>query len=414
MVRSIPTELLEEFSQKSIKICQELVRRPSEDLPGDTRIIAGYINDFFKSQGIESSLVAPHEEKPSVVATIKGSRPGRHVVFNGHIDTFPIGEKSNWSQDPFGAKIVDGKLFGRGSSDMKGGVAASMAAFSILNKMKNELSGTVSITCVSDEEVGGPWGTRYLLKNFPELYGDAMINGEPSSIEHIRIGEKGKYKVKIITSTKGGHGAYAGLRTNAIMKMMDILNNLRDFSHEAPEMDEDIKIVMEKCRQSYDSILGKGAMDVALSANMNVGTIHGGIMVNMIPEECVCELNFRLPPGLTDNFIRSWLDKKLMLFSDTTYDIYFSANSFLTSPSHPIVKIAKEEAALNYGKPVYENYSIGGTECYLWRSKGIPCVQYGPNHHNMGSPDEYIFANELPIVTKVHAMTAWRFLNDTI
>ncbi|WP_455595135.1 M20 family metallopeptidase [Cloacibacillus porcorum] len=394
----------------SIEICRELIKCPSEDPAGDTRAVASYIQKFFTKHGIENNVISPHPEKPNVVATIRGSRSGKHLIFNGHIDTFPVGDISKWSVDPFSGEIKDGKLYGRGAADMKGGIAASMTAALILNQLKDTLPGKISFTCVSDEEVNGPWGTNYLLKHYPELYGDALINGEPSSVEHIRIGEKGIFQARITVNTAGGHGAYSGLKTNAITDMVYILESLLSFENEAPEIDKEVRLFMERARTSYDRVLCEGAMDKALRPTLNIGTITGGIMVNMVPERCQAEIDFRFPPGVTCRFVEKWLDDKIRKHSNSDYKIIKSSDAHITSVEEPLVKIAKATACEVCAHPVFENYSLGGTEAVLWRAKGIPAITYGPNHHNMGSPDEYIMAEELPLVSKVHAMTAWRYL----
>jgi succinyl-diaminopimelate desuccinylase len=425
-------DLLDEEAEKTIDLCRQLVRIPSEDPPGDTRQIAAFINSFFEEAGVESEIVSPHPEKPSVVATICGNRPGKHLVFNGHIDTFPIGDRTRWTRDPFGGEIEDGKIgtlqtpkdrgpsefeprkmYGRGATDMKGGLAASMMGVVLLNRLKDVLPGKVSITCVSDEEVFGPWGTRYLLKERPELLGDALINGEPSSLEHLRIGEKGKHRFKVTTKTAGGHGAYAGLRENAIERMMLILQKLHSFKSDAGmKASEDARKIMECSSGVYDKILGPGSLDAALATTMNIGVIKGGIMVNMIAEECEAQVDFRLPPGVSVVYLRQWLQKRLEEFPDTELTEMSSGEPFLTPVDHPLVRIAKKAAEEVCGFPVLENYSLGGTEAYLWRSRGVPAVVYGPSHHNMGSPDEYVLVDELPVVTRVQTLTAWRFLNQ--
>lgn len=402
--------LVKRYADMSIDICRKLVRCPSEDPNGDTRMIASYIHDFFTEHGIENEIISPHPEKPNVVATIKGSRPGKHLIFNGHIDTFPVGDLAKWNVDPFGGDVKGGKLYGRGAADMKGGIAASMTAALILSKLKEALPGTVSFTCVSDEEVNGPWGTNYLLKRYPALYGDALINGEPSSTEHIRIGEKGIFQVKITVNADGGHGAYSGLKINAITEMLYILESLLSFENETPPIDEAVRLFMERARASYDRVLCDGAMDKALRPTLNIGTIAGGIMVNMVPECCQAELDFRFPPGATCRFIEQWLDKKIRRHPNADYKIIKRWDAHITSPEEPLVRIAKETALEVSAHPVFENYSLGGTEAVLWRAKGIPAITYGPNHHNMGSPDEYVFTEELPLVSAVHAMTAWRYL----
>ena len=135
-------------------------------------------------------------------------------------------------------------------------------------------------------------------------------------------------------------------------------------------------------------------------------------MPNMVPEKCCIELDFRLPPGVSVEFTNKWLNNKLERFPNVEAETIKSMDAHLTSPVHPLVQIAHRAAEESYGHPVYENYSLGGTEACLWRSKGVPAVTYGPSHHNMGSPDEYVLVDELPIVARVHALTAWRYLNE--
>ena len=94
--------LLKKEADRSIEICQELVRIPSEDPPGDTKDIAGFIFELFKSEGVECEIVSPHPEKPNVVAKVKGGKEGPSVVFNGHMDTFKVGDTGRWCYDPFG------------------------------------------------------------------------------------------------------------------------------------------------------------------------------------------------------------------------------------------------------------------------------------------------------------------------
>lgn len=405
------SKILKENAELPITLCRELIKRPSEDPPGDTRAVAVYIQDFLASHGIAAELVSPHQEKPNVVATIEGARPGKHVVYNGHIDTYPVGDRERWSYDPFGATLENGRIYGRGACDMKGGVAASLVALLALNRIRDSFPGKVSITCVSDEEVYGPWGSRHILEAIPALRGDALINGEPSSLEHVRIGEKGKLFCTVTTRTKGGHGAYARLRESAVTVMWDLLSRIKAFEEIVFTMPPDIAATMARSRVSYDNILGPGTMDAAIVPSVNVGTIQGGIMDNMVPEKCEAELDIRIPPGLTGQDVRAFLDG---VMAAVPYEAEWRERRceepYLTAPGHPLIRIAHAAAQKAYGMPVYENYSLGATEAYLWRARGIPAVVYGPGHHNMASPDEYVIADELPKVAEVHALTALGYL----
>ena len=408
--------LCSRYADMSIDICRELIRRSSEDPPGDTRQIASYIYSLLLSHGINCKIVSPHPQKPSIIANIIGEKPGKHVVFNGHIDTFPVGDLKQWTVDPFGGELIDGKIFGRGSADMKGGVAASLTAAIILNQMKEDLYGKISVTCVSDEEVDGPWGSHYILNRFPDLYGDALINGEPSSMEHIRIGEKGIFQARIYVNTSGGHGAYTGLTHNAIKIMTNILANLVPLDEENLNVPPSIKLMMEQSRNSYEKILGAGATDQALMHTINYGTIHGGIMVNMVPEYCTAEIDCRFPPGVTSVIIEEWLNAVIRKFqseADIRYTVIKRTDPYITTPQNLLVRIAQKCISDITGQTAFPNYSLGGTEAVLWRSHGVPAITYGPSHHNMGGADEYIFADELPQIASVHANIAYDYLLNT-
>lgn len=403
-------KILEAESSSVIPLCQELVKRPSEDPPGDTRNIANFIHEFFRKNGIESEIVAPHPEKPNVVATVRGERQGPHVVFNGHMDTFPMGEQVKWRHDPFGGELTDGRLYGRGAADMKGGLSSCIYSIVILNKIKKHLPGQVSITCVSDEEVFGPWGTRYLLENKPAIHGDALINGEPSSLKNIRIGEKGQYWFRFHCHADGGHGAYSALKPSAVRTLLNLLESLSDLPTELCAVPQSIRQIMDDARECYDSLLCKGATDAALSASMNVGTIKGGLSVNMVPEYCVAEVDFRLPPGVPSLRLRDWIAKNVQAYPSCSFEEYDTQDAYLTDVGDPLVQIACSSAEEVTGEKVFTTFSLGGTEARMWRKLGVPAITYGPNHHNMGSADEYIIAVELIDVLKVHCLTAFRFM----
>ena len=141
---------------------------------------------------------------PNLIAACDGSRPGKHLVLNGHLDVFPAGDPALWSDDPFSGTVRDGKLFGRGVADMKVGTAASILTYIYLNGIRQHLKGRLTLTVVSDEETFGPWGARYVMANRPDARGDCLLNGEPSTAHTVRFGEKGILWLELEVRTKGG------------------------------------------------------------------------------------------------------------------------------------------------------------------------------------------------------------------
>ena len=402
--------IVEEKALEITALCSKLVQIPSEDPPGDTRKIASFIDSFFKKHDVDSSILAAHDEKPNVVATIDGGLPGPHIVFNGHMDTYPVVDSSLWTEDPFGGKIKDGKMFGRGVADMKGGLASSIIAVCMLNKIKNEIPGKVSVTCVSDEEVGGLNGTRFLLRKYPELYGDGLISGEPSSTSQIRIGERGRFWFRVTCKTKGGHGAYSLVKESAIKRIIGFISEVEVLNGMKAEIPQKYIDLMENARNCYEELLGKGATELVLAPSVNVGTIQGGTNINLVPQVCSAEMDFRLPPGAPESIFRDILANACVKYPDCTLKEFATWPPYVTEPENPLVQLSLATAKRVTGKDVFPTFAIGGAETRLWRRKGIPAVFYGPNHHNMGSPDEYIIADELFDVVKVHAYTAYNFL----
>ena len=171
---------------------QAFVQHRSPNPPGDTRDTAEFITSFLERRGLPYRIISPHPEMPNIVGSFDCAHPGRHLVLNGHIDVFPVADDgAGWSRDPWGGEIVDGKIYGRGVADMKAGTTASIFTYAYLHSVKAGLKGKLTLTAVSDEETFGPYGARYLMEHHPEVHGDALLNGEPSSPFSVRFGEKG-------------------------------------------------------------------------------------------------------------------------------------------------------------------------------------------------------------------------------
>jgi len=182
---------IEKDREELIEFLRGFLKAPSPNPPGDTRTAAKYITDYLDQKGIEYKVVAPDPEKPNIVSTFKTPRDGRHLILNGHIDVFPVGTGEGWSQDPWGGALVDDKIYGRGACDMKAGATAMIYTYTVLHEMMDELSGSLTLTAVSDEETGGRLGAGWIVENMPHTIGDCCINAEPSSPHTIRFGEKG-------------------------------------------------------------------------------------------------------------------------------------------------------------------------------------------------------------------------------
>ncbi|KAJ5291218.1 hypothetical protein N7478_000469 [Penicillium angulare] len=159
--KSALLQALKSEQDNQILLLQEFVRAPSPNPPGDTTAAA----------------------KPNVVGEFQGGKgPGPRVVFNGHIDIFPVGDNMNgWTRDPCSGDLKDGKIHGRGVVDMKSGTASLVIAYSYLYARRQSLRGSVALSAVSDEETGGSWGTAFLIAQDRGRWDDDVtLSAEPS------------------------------------------------------------------------------------------------------------------------------------------------------------------------------------------------------------------------------------------
>jgi succinyl-diaminopimelate desuccinylase len=175
--------------------------------------------------------LAPQATMPNIVGSFEGGRPGHHLVLNGHMDVFPADETiERWTHGPWSGAIADGKIYGRGVADMKAGTSASIFTYRYLYRLRDRLAGRLTLTAVSDEETFGPWGARYLMEHHPEVHGDCLLNGEPSSPLTIRFGEKGPLWLKFTVTTRGAHGAYTHLTPSATKIAARIILDLEELT----------------------------------------------------------------------------------------------------------------------------------------------------------------------------------------
>ena len=129
-------------------------------------------------------------------------------MLNGHLDVFPVGDRAAWSRDPWSGEIVDGRVHGRGTVDMKCGTTALLFVFAYLYRLRDALPGRVTLTVVSDEETGGRWGSAWLVENCADVLGDCVLNTEPSGLQTVRFGEKWMLWLRFRIAVQGGHSAY--------------------------------------------------------------------------------------------------------------------------------------------------------------------------------------------------------------
>lgn len=408
--------LIDAERQRLIEFLQGFVRIDTSNPPGDTRAGADYIRRFLDEAGVPYRVVAPHADKPNLLGGFDGATPGRHLVLNGHIDVFPAGDRTRWTRDPWSGDIVDGAVWGRGTVDMKCGTTASIFTYAWLHRLRDRLRGRLTLTVVSDEETGGRWGTGYLLEHHgDEVLGDCVLNGEPSSPYTVRFGEKAMLWLIFRVRTPGAHGAYPHLSRSATKIAAHLVADLETLEALTPRVPDAVARVMgdPAVRAAIERGLGAGATDVVSRLTVNIGVLHGGVKVNMLPGEAVVEADVRLPVGLPRADVMAAVERILARYPDVTVEQGKSQNFDATwsDPAHTMVGILQTNAESTLGFRPPAIVTLGGTDCRFWRARGVPAYVYGCSPDRMGAPDERVPIDEVLHVARTHALSAFDYLS---
>jgi succinyl-diaminopimelate desuccinylase len=261
---------IEAKQDEVVALTQDLVRIPTVNPPGDAyEACARFIGERLKQRGFAVEYVRAHgapgdsDAKPrvNVVARWQGSSAGDCVHFNSHIDVVEAG--SGWTSDPFGAEIREGKIYGRGTSDMKGGLAASIIACEALIESGLPIPGALEISGTVDEESGGFAGVGYLAERgyFSKPRVHHVIIPEPLGVDRICLGHRGVWWSEVETKGRIAHGSMPFLGDSAINHMSAFIHLLE--TQLQPRL---------KQRHTSEPVEPPGAR----VSTLNINSIHGG------------------------------------------------------------------------------------------------------------------------------------------
>ena len=387
------------------------VRCKSPNPPGDTRSTAKFITSELDKRGLAYRIISPHPEMPNIVASFDAASAGRHLVLNGHIDVFPVADDGfGWTKDPWGGELIDGEVYGRGVADMKCGTSASIFTYIYLSRLKDRLKGRLTLTAVSDEETFGPHGARHLMQHHPEVHGDALLNGEPSSPFSVRFGEKGPLWIEFTVRTPGSHGAYTHASKSATKTAMALASALEKLGDIKPELSDNIVRAIDAGRATMDRAMGAGAGAIVDKVTLNIGTIKGGVKVNMVPSSATFEADIRLPLGVTRERMMAEVSKILAEFPEATMQEVNCNLPSWVDPNCDIIEIVRDTVQELRGFRPTPIVSLGGTDARLWRYRNIPSCVYGPFPYGMGSYDEYVDVEDFLHIVRTHVLAAYAYM----
>jgi len=413
-VREVLAGEVERNLPRLIEMTQALVRVASPNPPSNTRAIAEATQGLLAAiPGIEVRSVEPEPGIVSLVARLRGKGQGRRLIFNGHLDTFPIGEEAGWTVPPLGGDLREGRLYGRGVSDMKGGLACSILAAALLAEQRQAWDGEVVLTLAGDEENMGSLGTGHLLETIPEARGDANICGDVGSPKVVRFGEKGLLWLDVEAKGTAAHGAHVHKGSNAIDRLRATLDRIKDLEQFPIDMPAAVKDAIAAAAPISEPLSGAGESDTLSRVTVNIGTIAGGVSPNLVPSEARAQCDIRLPVGTTTAAVLKKLNDVLRPLEGVTWRALRRFEPNFTDPNDEIVTRVRDVAAEVLGTPPAVNMRVGGSDSRWYRQHGVPTVVYGLTPFNMGGDDEHILVDELKAVAKVHTLAAFDFLTNS-
>jgi succinyl-diaminopimelate desuccinylase len=397
------------------RLCADGLRVPAENPPGDTRAVAGHYRAVLEGAGLSVEQLEPRPTGVSLVSTQPGRTSRPRFVFNGHLDHFPADDPGLWSFPPYEGRIQDGRILGRGVSDMRGGLTASLFAYLLIHEHRIPLRGPLTLMMVADEETGGAWGTGWILEHRPELAGDACLIGEPESPAGVRVGEKGKCQFRLVAEGASRHGGL-GTGDDVIIRIGAALQEARKIVELPDNPPAELAPVLETMAGYWRTEHDRGRQWLYRRPSMTAGLIRGGIKVNVVPRRCEVEIDCRLPFGVTPEDIRQEVETRLSAagLDDVRFEPMpplFTAS--YTSPVDPLVRRVQANAAAATGQEPALTMTFAATDARYFRPRGVPAVIFGPRPNNMAAPDEWISVDDLVAVTKVHVGTAVDYLFDS-
>lgn len=342
--------------------------------PGETAI-AKFITSWLEHRSIETHWIEPIHGRPSVIGISRGSGRGKSLMFNGHVDTVTL---EGYDGDPLSGVIENGKLYGRGSADMKSGLAAAMVALARAKQLS--LRGDVMLAAVADEE-DASIGTEQVLR--AGWRADAALVSEPTN-EDIFNSHQGFVWLEVRVHGIASHGSRPDLGIDAISKA----------GHFLVELDRYAKTLLS----------GPEHPEVG-HPSVHASIIKGGEETSSYPAECTITLERRTVPGETPDSVRREVEELLQIvhqkISDFQYDVKvtFHRAPFQLPADHQFTRLVTDIVSTTIGR---DASLVGGpfwTDCALLHEAGIPCLLWGPKGEGLHSKLEWVDIDSIRTVS---------------
>ncbi|MEV5410272.1 M20 family metallopeptidase [Thermopolyspora sp. NPDC052614] len=375
-----------------VRLAQRLIRIDSCNPPGNEAWVARVLAEEADAAGLRVTTDEVAAGRTNVTVRLPGSGADpRTLVYCGHLDTVTVGT-TPWTRDPFGAEVVDGLLWGRGSVDMKGGLAAMLSGMIAIRRSGVRLPGDVVLRALVGEEVDCA-GAQHLLATGGMAEAAWMVVGEPTGLRAV-VAHKGCARLRVVVRGVGAHASRPDVGVNAILKMARVLQELA-------------------------AVDVSGPPHPLLTGSTSAATmISGGSALNVVPDACTVDFDIRTVPGQDHREIAARFEA--VLADAARRDPDFQATVELTYDRAPVT-ISPDDALVTAVQGAAETVlgrcpEIGGVGFFtdasvLQPPTGVPTVVFGPGDVGlMHQTDERISVSELVDAARVFAVlpaTLW-------
>jgi acetylornithine deacetylase/succinyl-diaminopimelate desuccinylase-like protein len=389
------------LADEATELLRRLIRFNTVNPPGNERPAQEMLFSELEAAGFECELVGATEERPNLVARLRGHSDGKRLCYLSHVDTV-LADASEWSVDPWSGEMRDGYVWGRGALDMKGQVACEVAAACGLGRSGwRPERGDLLVVVTCDEEAGATFGAQWLCENAPEkVRCDMVVNegaGEVLEFEGRRmytlcVGEKGVFRFKLSTEGRAGHASMPGIGDNALMRMVDVLSRL---DGRQPPFDPypagvsslealtgepvaDVSSALARVRAVEPRLADQfeAMMRVTLAPTM----IRASEKENVIPSRCTVRVDCRVPPGMGEEHVRRRVEALLGPASEGGYKVEFSEEVVGNSSAEESDLTGFLRAfigSVDPGARLLPLVLTGFTDSHWFRKAFPECVAYG-------------------------------------
>jgi acetylornithine deacetylase/succinyl-diaminopimelate desuccinylase family protein len=376
---------------ETIALLQRLLRLNTENPPGNEGPAARLLAEYLAPLDFETEYHESAPERGSLVARLRGTGGGRTLVMCGHLDIGPIG--TGWTKDPLGGEIEDGRIYGRGVSDMKSGVAAMVSAARAVALSRIPRRGDLILMPTADESSGGRLGMGHLVKTLRDFRADMAVVGEPT-VGDVCLAHRGAVWAEIVVIGKSGQASRPASGINAIMAMGRVLRALET---------------------DLGPRLAAKTHPLLPAPSLNAGLIAGGVKTNVIAECCRVVVDRRSLPGeRTEDIVAEIRECAARAVEGTgarvEVHVVMAKPASEISADAPVVAECVRAFETVVGRRPALRASPGYTDAHWFNlDLGIPAVVFGPwyLHPPAGSvsdiPDEHNYVEDILTGTRVYA-----------